>query len=104
MKVNAGKCNILRINTKHKLNFNYKINGDTIVDVDSARDLGVVFDTKLTFKEHIHGVVNRAYIIMSLLKNILICLIRNLLCAYTNHWLEVRWSMPQVCGHHTGWG
>ena len=68
MKVNAGKCNILRINTKHKLNFNYKINGDTIVDVGSARDLGVVFDTKLTFKEHIHGIVNRAYIIMGLLR------------------------------------
>ena len=68
MKVNAEKCSVLRINNRHKINYSYKINGNEIMDVNFARDLGVIFDTKLSFKQHVQKIVGRAYMNMGLIK------------------------------------
>jgi hypothetical protein len=59
--LNIEKCKIIRFGrTINKLEFNYNIDGNVLETVHSIRDLGVVFDDKLSFIEHISGVTGRA--------------------------------------------
>lgn len=41
--------------------FNYHINGNALSRVQSIKDLGVTFDSKLTFEKHIEIITKRAY-------------------------------------------
>lgn len=41
--------------------FNYNINGTTLNRVQTIRDLGVIFDSKLTFEQHINIITTKAY-------------------------------------------
>lgn len=41
--------------------YNYTINGTTLLNVDSIRDLGIVFSCDLSFDKHINLIVNNAY-------------------------------------------
>jgi len=41
---------------------------DTIQKVDSIKDLGILFDTRLTFKDYIQEIINKAYNMIGLLK------------------------------------
>ena len=41
---------------------------NTIQKVDSIKDLGILFDTRLNFKDHIQEKINKAYNIIGLLK------------------------------------
>ena len=40
----------------------------TIQKVDSIKDLGILFDTRLNFKDHIQEKINKAYNMIGLLK------------------------------------
>ena len=68
MKINADKCGIMKFNRSKITHLDYNINGKKIEEVKSARDLGVIFDNKLSFGEHIHNITSRAYKIMGLIK------------------------------------
>ena len=45
--------NVFKIKKKNNINFNYHINSYTLSKVWSTKDLGVIFNNKLNFKEHI---------------------------------------------------
>ncbi|CAG4964117.1 unnamed protein product [Parnassius apollo] len=63
MYLNTNKCYRMKFSRKIKsLNTSYKINGDIIKKTEEVRDLGIVFDKKLTFVPHIeHTLTTRAY-------------------------------------------
>jgi len=50
--------NFTRLN--HEFTFSYQLNGNILNNTDSALDLGVYLDRKLTFKCHIDYVISRA--------------------------------------------
>jgi hypothetical protein len=59
--LNHLKCSIVSFTRKTKpLLFDYKINGSILTRRESIRDLGVIFDSKLSFGEHIAGTAFRA--------------------------------------------
>jgi hypothetical protein len=54
LALNHLKCSLVTFTTKTKpLLFDYKINGSILTRRESIRDLGVIFDSKLSFDEHI---------------------------------------------------
>lgn len=54
MEFNKSKCYVMSFGRMRRpVNFLYKLNGDTITRTDSMKDLGVIFDCKLTFHDHI---------------------------------------------------
>lgn len=61
MELNTKKCYYVRFARKSKLVLhNYHINHNFVTEKQIIRDLGVLFDNKLTFKEHLEDVTNRA--------------------------------------------
>lgn len=60
--VNSKKCQLITFTRKNKpLNFSYSIQGHPIERTNIVRDLGVHFDSKLNFSEHIDYITNKAY-------------------------------------------
>ena len=47
--------------------FAYKINGLPLEQVESYKDLGVLFDPFLLFNQHISNIVNKAYSMLGLI-------------------------------------
>ena len=45
----------------NKLEYHYRIGTTVLERVKSKRDLGVIIDDKLSFKEHINSVTRKAY-------------------------------------------
>lgn len=61
MLLNAEKCSIVNFTRNHNtFTVPYHINGIYLNAVQSQRDLGVTFDNKLTFKEHIDNICKSA--------------------------------------------
>ena len=59
--LNASKCKSFKITLKRNfINSSYKINGITLENVTSIRDLGVILDQKLDFAEHVGSIVSKA--------------------------------------------
>ena len=61
--MNIGKCKVMSITKLRNptvLVHNYFINGHKLECVDSFKDLGVIFDSKMKFDEHIDHVINKA--------------------------------------------
>lgn len=62
IKLNADKCSVLTMTHKPvKLVHDYMIADTELKRVASKKDLGVIFDEKLSFHEHIDVVTRRAY-------------------------------------------
>ena len=64
MEFAAEKCQVLTITRKFKRNIkvkDYKIHGHTLDRVDSAKYLGVILDSKLTFGKHINSICKKAH-------------------------------------------
>lgn len=57
INLNIKKCQVM-VYTRNKsvTNFNYYVNGEVIKKTNECKDLGVTFDTKLTFKKHIDNI------------------------------------------------
>lgn len=61
MSVNATKCRVVTFSRKSSnLIFDYSIDNLTLERVYSIKDLGVTFDSKLTFIDHINTITNSA--------------------------------------------
>lgn len=61
MLLNPSKCSVVTFSRKvHPLSFEYKIAGTLIPRKDNIKDLGVILDSKLTFKQHISFIVAKA--------------------------------------------
>lgn len=61
MCLNPSKCSVISFGRKRSLmRFDYSIAGKIINRVSSIKDLGVVLDEKLTFKDHIGYITSKA--------------------------------------------
>ena len=71
-KFNPLKCELLTItNQRSPLKFTYHINDVPIKEADFVKYLGVVIDSKLTWKEHIKQVLSKSNTSLSLTYKIL---------------------------------
>ena len=62
LKLNIAKCKVVSYTRRNQTTyFDYNINGSVLERVDSFKDLGVVFDNRLTFVKHITEIITKAY-------------------------------------------
>lgn len=62
INLNAGKCSVLTMTHKPtKILYDYTIGSVTLSRVTSKKDLGVIFDEKLSFSDHLDKVTRKAY-------------------------------------------
>ena len=61
MVLNPGKCQVITFSRKHiPIPFNYHLGNSLVQRVDHVKDLGVILDSKLTFKQHISFITAKA--------------------------------------------
>ena len=60
LTLNVSKCNVMTFSRKLLLH-DYSLNGEVINRVDSIKDLGVLFDQKFYFTDHISDTLGMAY-------------------------------------------
>ena len=62
LEINIGKCKAMTYSRREKTyDFTYSINGISLKKLDTIKDLGVTFDSKLTFSPHVVNITNDAY-------------------------------------------
>jgi hypothetical protein len=62
LHLNCAKCKVVSFTKKTKpLLFNYNINGRILSRSNLVRDLGVIFDSRLSFTDHIESIVNSSF-------------------------------------------
>ena len=61
LKLNETKCKFINFSrATNSSKFAYSIDNYKLLNVDNIRDLGVIFDSKLTFVPHINNIVSKA--------------------------------------------
>ena len=61
LKLNAEKCKYFKITlTRDFIESSFSIDGIALENVKSIRDLGVIFDQKLTFADHVNSIVAKS--------------------------------------------
>ncbi|KAL1447690.1 hypothetical protein WDU94_012381 [Cyamophila willieti] len=60
LTVNASKCQVISFSRGSYLDFSYSIDSSNIPRSTCVRDLGVLFDSKLTFVPHINKICSKA--------------------------------------------
>ena len=61
MTLNITKCHVITFcHGKTPVIFNYNIDGTNLERVDSIRDLGVIFDSKMSFIPHIDSLISKS--------------------------------------------
>lgn len=61
LNLNVGKCNVVSYSRKkYPILFNYKVDNTLLQRVQTIKDLGVTFDEKLSFNNHIENIVSSA--------------------------------------------
>jgi hypothetical protein len=71
MELNVKKCETITFSRKpadRQISTAYVIGQDTLERIDVVRDLGVLMDTKLSFKQHIDHVISKAKLILGFIK------------------------------------
>jgi len=72
LKLNISKCIVVSFGRSVDKSYMYSIsdnNQNILLDrKDSFKDLGVVIDDKLTFREHMHDKINKAYAMLGIIK------------------------------------
>jgi len=71
LKFNVKKCAVMTYSKKIYTNiirFNYSMNGESLSRKTSIKDLGIIFDPKLSFVEHIISICKSAYSILGFIK------------------------------------
>lgn len=62
LSLNVSKCSVMSFGLKKELlTFHYQVGNDVLNRPSTMRDLGVIFDPKLSFVHHIEGVISAAY-------------------------------------------
>ena len=91
MSINVNKCNHVSYGEKDNLGTDYYIPTNNIKyviqKVNHIKDLGVTFDTNLSFQEHMHcrGKINKAYSMIGLIKRNFIHMDYKRFAYYINH-------------------
>lgn len=61
LTINATKCNVIHFHRgSTAINYVYKLDNLTLIEVKNCQDLGVIFDNKLSFAPHIEHIRNKA--------------------------------------------
>ena len=61
LEFNEEKCRVIVFGKKlNDIDYKFKINDIELEYVDSIKDLGIIFDSKLTFKDHIYSIISKA--------------------------------------------
>jgi len=72
LKLNISKCNVVSFGRSVDKSYMYSIsdnNQNILLDrKDSFKDLGVVIDEKLTYRDHMHDKINKAYAMLGIIK------------------------------------
>jgi hypothetical protein len=69
--LNVNKCKTLTfIRSFHPIIASYVLNGKILERVCSMTDLGVILDSKLSFREHINSVVNKGSAMFGFIKRL----------------------------------
>lgn len=65
LELNVTKCKIISYTKRQNyVQFNYNINNSVLERVKTIKDLGIVFDSILSFNEHISHIVNSSFKIL----------------------------------------
>lgn len=69
LSLNVGKCKVMTYSRKRNpIIFDYKCNGTSIERVKNFKDLGVIFNTKLEFDDHISYIQSKASSMLGFIK------------------------------------
>ena len=61
LTLNIAKCFVVRYGLINIPAFNYSFYGSSITLRNNVTDLGVIFDERMTFSDHFHAIVKKAY-------------------------------------------
>lgn len=68
LDLNIKKCAVMSFSRAHMQSpTNYKLNGQTIAEVEDIKDLGIIVDSSLTFHKHIEKISMQAYKVLGLI-------------------------------------
>ena len=104
LKLNVNKCKHMSYQRANESSlYNYNIMGTNLEHVYVLKDLGVTFDGRLKFNNHICEKVNKAYSILGIV-NINFQYLSEYLSVsllFTKVWLDLTWSTHKGFGHLT---
>ena len=67
LKLNIDKCKVVSFGRNINIDTHYTIDSKGLEKLDSIKDLGVYFDSKLRFNLHLNEKVNKAYSVLGIL-------------------------------------
>ena len=71
LAINFSKCNIIFfVRGTSTFDFEYSINSEVLPRVDSLRDLGVVYDSSLSFQDQINAVTKKCLKLLGFIRNV----------------------------------
>ena len=79
LRVNVSKCSVLHLGLHNPL-FTYTLNAKPLPMANCVRDLGVTYDNKLRFDDHIHKIVPKAFQMVNLIYRTFVSKNTDLLC------------------------
>ena len=68
LRFHPEKCKFMRVGTSEADEYVYSMNNQNLTYVNSEKDLGVVIDEKLSFESHINEKVNKANMMVGLIR------------------------------------
>ena len=73
LKLNIKKCHVVSFGRNVDINYKYRIvdENSQLMELerqDKVKDLGVWFDERVTFKEHINKKIDKAYMMLGVIK------------------------------------
>jgi len=71
LNLNILKCNVISFGRTVDKSHTYNITDSDVIPIDRVNiiiDLGILIDEKLTFRHHIHDKINKAYMMLGLIK------------------------------------
>jgi len=108
LNLNTEKCKVVSFGRSVDKSYIYSVCDDNnhMIPLESGNevvDLGVCFDEKVSFREHIHAKINKAYMTLGIIKcNFKYLTFLQLLFLYTTVRLGLIWITVLQFGHHIG--
>ena len=66
LNLNISKCKVISFGRTVDKSHTYNITDSDVIPIDwvnKIKDLGILIDEKLTFRDHIHDKINKAYMV-----------------------------------------
>ncbi len=70
MPFEVNKCHILKVRTRNKKKYEYKISGVTLESVQCVKGLGITIESNLKFSQHYREAACKANRMLAFIKNI----------------------------------